>query len=192
LVFLFDTRVGLRNPEEKAKSDKPWLTRRLVLMMASLVLLVFAIRLEASELFVIGPNKLPRFKADTELSFDRGRGIYLPASRASEVDATVELIRSRVPEGEYFFAHALDASNYYFLAARNSPTGATLWNDTGTNDRERARTLEALQQKNVHLILTSEQAMNAEPYQPLLDFMNSNFHALDTTIGKMIFLERNY
>ena len=88
------------------------------------------------------------------------------------------------------FAHALDATSYYFLADRNSPTGATLWNDAGTNNAERARTVAALQEKQVRLVLTSEQAMANERYQPLLELLQNDFHQTET-IGKMIFLERN-
>jgi hypothetical protein len=166
-------------------------TRRLAFVVATIVLLVFALRIELPEFFSIDRERGLRFKADTELNFDRGRGIYLPADRAAQVNALVDAIQSHVDEGGYFFAHALDASSYYFLADRNSPTGATLWNDTGTNDRERIRTMEALREKKVRLVLTSEQAMTAEPYQPLLDYLNDDFH-FELAVGKTILLERNY
>ena len=87
------------------------------------------------------------------------------------------------------FAHSLDTTSYYFLADRNSPTAATLWNDTGTNDAERARTIDALREKQVHLVLTSEQALAGERYGPLLDVLRTDFHET-TRIGQIIFLER--
>jgi hypothetical protein len=51
--------------------------------------------------------------------------------------------------------------------------------------------MEALREKNVRLVLTSEQAMNGEPYEPLRDYLNNDFHFAQS-IGKTILLERNY
>ena len=165
--------------------------RRLVFAVTTIVLAVFALRVILPHYFQFDSGHLPRFQADTELAFDRGRGVYLPGKRAMEVNAAVEFIQSRVPEGGYFFAHALDATSYYFLADRNSPTGATLWNDAGTNDAERARTMKSLRDKQVRLVLTGEQAIGGEGYGPLLDYMRNSFHQ-SAAIGKLIFLERNY
>jgi len=39
--------------------------------------------------------------------------------------------------------------------------------------------------------LTSEQALAGERYGPLLDLLRANFHTA-ATIGKTVFLERNY
>lgn len=164
--------------------------RRAVFAVVCLVLAVFALRIIVPHYLAFGSGGL-KLKANTELNFDRGRGVCLPASRAVDVDSSVELIRNRVPDGGYFFAHALDATPYYFLADRNSPTGATLWNDAGTNDVERARTMQILTEKDVRLILSSSQALAAEQYRPLVDFIKNDFHE-SATIGKIVFLERNY
>ena len=165
-------------------------SRRAAFAVVCLVLAAFALRIIVPHYFEAGSN-LFKLKADTELSFDRGRGVCLPARRAAEVDSTVEFIRGRVQDGGYFFAHALDATPYYFLADRNSPTGATLWNDAGTNDAERARTMKMLGEKDVRLILSSAQALDAEHYQPLADFIKNDFHET-ASIGRVVFLERNY
>jgi len=194
LGFLFDRAPrSLSTGDESAvtRGDAGSFAQHLPVVVAMMVLLVFALRIELPEYFTIDSQRGLRLKADTELNFDRGRGIYLPASRAEEVNATVDVIRSRVEEGGYLFAHSIDASNYYFLSARNSPTGATLWNDTGTNDQERVRTLAALKEKDVRLVLTSEQAMNTEEYKPLVEYLNNDFHQYPMTIGKSVFLERN-
>src|SRR4030095_16647505 len=164
--------------------------RKVVFGLLAVVLLIFAARTIGPTYFVIGGGRLLSFRADTEIKFDRGRGIYLPAKRARRVSAAVELIRSRVEPGGYVFAHSVDATSYYFLAGRNSPTGATLWNDAGTNDAERARTVAALRDKQVRLVLTSERALAVERYRPLLDMLTTDFHELDK-IGQMVFLERN-
>ena len=110
--------------------------------------------------------------------------------RAGEVNATVEFVRARVDEGGFFFAHALDSTPYYFLADRNSPTGATLWNDAGTNDAERVRTMQMLRQKQVKLVLTSDQALASERYEPLVEYLTSEFHQTKR-IGKTVVLERD-
>lgn len=166
-------------------------SRALAFAVVSLVLFVFALRLVLPRYFYFDSTRLMRFRAETELGFDRGRGILMPAGRAEEATATVDLIRSRVEENGYFFAHSLDATSYYFLADRNSPTGATLWNDAGTNDRERARTMKALREHDVRLVLTNEQALKIERYEPLLDYLKNDFHQT-AVIGRTIFLERNY
>lgn len=165
--------------------------RRKVFAAISLVLALFALRTILPHYVYFDVSRRLKLKADAPLNFDRGRGIYLPDKRAAEVDSTVYAIQSRVDASGYFFAHALDATSYYFLADRNSPTGATLWNDAGTSDAERARTVEALRAKEVRLVLTSEQALASERYGPLLDYLKNDFHQA-ATLGKTIFLERNY
>jgi len=160
----------------------------LVLGSVSLVLFVFGARMSIPHYFRFHPLG---FRADTQLTFDRGRGMFLPESRAAETDAIVEMLRTAVPEGGFFFAHSVDASSYYFLADRNSPTGATLWNDAGTDDNERERTMESLRRNDIRIILTTDQALGAERYQPLLDFMSNDFHEA-VRIGKTILLERDY
>jgi hypothetical protein len=165
--------------------------RRLAFAAISLVLMLFALKTILPHYFYFDASRTLRLKAETPLNFDRGRGIYLPDARAAEVDSMVYAIQSRVDESGYFFAHALDAASYYFLADRNSPTGATLWNDAGTNDAERARTVEALRAKEVRLVLTNEQALAGERYGPLLDYLKIDFHRA-ATVGETIFLERNY
>jgi len=186
LGFVLDRKRSAGESDDAAQ-----VTRSFAFAVATIVLMIFACRIALPEYFSIDSHSGVRFMAATELSFDRGRGIYLPLDRAAEVNSLVAAIQSQVEEGGYFFAHALDATSYYFLTDRNSPTAATLWNDTGTNERERIRTMEALRVKNVRLVLTSEQAMNGEPYQPLRDYLTNDFHSAQL-IGKTILLERNY
>ncbi len=165
--------------------------RPVAVAVISMVLALFALRTILPHYFHFDSARRVKLKADAPLDFDRGRGIRLPGRAAADVNSTVEFIQSRVGENGYFFAHALDAASYYFLADRNSPTGATLWNDAGTNDLERGRTIEALQSKEVRLVLTSEQALAGEHYKPLLDYLKNDFHQT-ATVGRTVFLERNY
>ena len=165
--------------------------RRTAFAAVSLVLALFALKTILPHYFYFGDSRRVKLKADAQLDFDRGRGIHLPNKQAADVNSTVDFIQSRVDENGYFFAHALDGASYYFLADRNSPTGATLWNDAGTSDPERARTIEALHAKEVRLVLTSEQALASERYKPLLNYLKNDFHQT-AIVGKTIFLERNY
>jgi hypothetical protein len=192
VLLTFLLRNKFSNEGNKDEPSDLWKSQRKVIFAyLTVVMLIFAARTIGPAYFVIGGNRILNFRADTELKFDRGRGVFLPAKRARRVSLAVELVRSRVEPGGYIFAHAVDATSYYFLADRNSPTGATLWNDTGTNDAERARTVAALREKQVRLVLTNERALEIERYGPLLDLLNTEFHVLDR-IGQMSFLERNY
>src|SRR5262249_30949239 len=151
MTFLLTWPMRAADKDESAGGSIQRQTRRLVLISTFVVLLIFGGRIILPHYFAFGARRWPVFRADTELNFDGGGGIYLPRDRGEEVDAAVNLIRARVGEGEYFFAHSVDATSYYFLSARNSPTGATLWNDAGTNDAERASTMQRLQRNNVRL-----------------------------------------
>lgn len=166
------------------------LSSRSQLAIVAIIALIFPMRLIAPRYVSLEAAQVS-FKADTELSFDRGAGVYLPAARADEVNGLVELVRDRVSEGGFFFAHALNATPYYFLADRNSPTGATLWNDAGTNEAERIRTMEMLTEKSVELVLTSDEALAGERYDPLLAYLTNEFHR-SVTIGKIVVLEKNH
>ena len=194
-AFLFGKNLSANRASEfitaKAKIVFASPNRRIAFAAVSLVLALFALRTILPHYFYFDSSRKLKLKADTQLNFDRGRGIHLPNKQAADVNSTVDFIQSRVDENGYFFAHALDGASYYFLADRNSPTGATLWNDAGTSDRERARTVEALHAKEVRLVLTSEQALASEHYKPLLDYLKNDFHQT-ATVGRTIFLERNY
>jgi hypothetical protein len=161
--------------------------RRRAFALASVLLVIFGLRTVLPRYFAFEDGRIS-LKAQTELGFERGRGVLLPEGRAREIDQTVEFIQSRVTEGGYFFAHGLDASIYYFLAARKSPTGATLWNDAGTNDLERERTMTRLIEEDVRLVLTNDQALENERFEPLRLFL-ANFKET-CRIGKTILLEK--
>jgi len=193
LTVLFARRYGmsLASEAERPRADHSFPSVRLFqLAVISVVAFVFGARIIVPNYFEFEAGRI-RLKADTELGFSRGRGVYMPSARALEVNQTVELIQTRVEAGGYFFAHAIEATPYYFLAERNSPTGATLWNDAGTDDAERARILQLLREKDVRLVLTSNRALEAERYDPLLMFLKNAFRE-SGTIGRLVLLERNY
>lgn len=131
-----------------------------------------------------------RFRSNTELTIDRGRGVYFPPAQAREIESVVDYIQRRVPPDGFFFPQSYAGSSYLFLANRRNPSGAQFWGGVGVSSAERARTLEALANENVNLILTSDKDMAAERYAPLRDYIEHNFHAA-ATFGEVIILERN-
>jgi hypothetical protein len=130
-----------------------------------------------------------RWKSDTELTGERGRGVYFPRGKADETDQAVAYIKERVPATGYFFAQSYAGSSYLFLADRNNPSGAQFWGGVGVKDAERAATLEALKRQQVNLIVTSSKDLAAEKYQPMRDFISENF-MLSREFGETLILER--
>jgi hypothetical protein len=130
-----------------------------------------------------------RFKSDTALACERGRGVFFPAEKAYEINQTVAYLQERVPEGGYFFPQSYAGSSYLFLADRNNPSGAQFWGGVGVKDTERAATLFALERENVRLMVTSNRDLAAEKYQPMRDFINQNF-TQTREFGETLILER--
>jgi hypothetical protein len=201
LVFLFDQRQTAHQSDVPARDDN---RRSLAGMIStsfedgSLACAVIVAMMLAFALNLIVPRYVDRtgrmtfaLRATTEPAFDRARGVLFSKKQATDIEEVVAFIRERVPENGFFFAHALDSTNYYFLAARRSPTRAMLWNDAGTDDPERINTLESLKANDVQLVVTTEAAMRNEHYRPLLDFLTNEFHE-SARIGSRVFLERNY
>lgn len=130
-----------------------------------------------------------RFKSNTELAIDRGRGVYFPPAQAREIESIVDYIQQRVPPDGYFFPQSYAGSSYLFLANRRNPSGAQFWGGVGVSPAERARTLEALEAEHVNMILTSDRDSVAERYAPLRDYIERNFRPA-ATFGEVIILER--
>jgi hypothetical protein len=130
-----------------------------------------------------------RFRSNTELTIERGRGVYFPPAQAREIESVVDYIRQRVPAGGYFFPQSYAGSSYLFLADRRNPSGAQFWGGVGVSPAERARTLDAIESEGVNLILTSEKDMAAERYAPLRDYIERNFRTT-ASFGEVVILER--
>ena len=72
---------------------------------------------------------------------------------------------------------------------RRNPSGAQFWGGVGVSPVERAATLEALDDKNVGMIITSARDMEAEKYQPMREYIARNFKQA-VQIGDVVILER--
>src|SRR5262249_1092274 len=123
------------------------------------------------------------------LTIERGKGVYFPADKAAEIDSTARYIQERVPENGYFFAQSYAGSSYLFLANRRNPSGAQFWGGVGVTETERLATLQALQQQQVQLIVTSRRDLEAEKFAPMRDYINENFK-LTREFGEVLILER--
>ena len=130
-----------------------------------------------------------KFKSDTELRAVRGRGVYFPESIAREIDDVVDYVQQRVPPDGYFFAHSYAGSSFLFLADRNNPSGAQFWGGVGVSDEEKSRTLTAIREKDVRLILTSDKDLAAEKFTAMREYMSASYIG-SKRIGEVVILER--
>jgi hypothetical protein len=130
-----------------------------------------------------------RFRSASELAFERGRGVYFPATEAEEMDRVVSYIRQNTPPDGYFFPQSYVGSSYLFLADRNNPSGAQFWGGVGVTDDERASTLKAIDEKRVALIVTSEKDIAAEKYAPMRDYIAGSFEHAER-FGDVLILKR--
>jgi hypothetical protein len=116
-----------------------------------------------------------RFISDTQLTTERGAGIYFPEAIAKTTDEIVRYIQQRVPPDEYVFSQSNAGSPYLFLSGRRNPSSAQFWRGVGVSASERAATLDELERRQVKLIITNEQTMAGETYEPLRDYIDRNF-----------------
>jgi hypothetical protein len=128
------------------------------------------------------------FRSNAELRSIRGRGVCFPESIAREIDDVVDYVQQRVPPDGYFFAHSYAGSSFLFLADRNNPSGAQFWGGVGVSDDEKSRTLAAIKERNVNLIVTSEKDLAAEKFTAMREYISSNYD-LSNRIGDVIILE---
>ncbi|HEU4391986.1 MAG TPA: hypothetical protein VFV34_29640 [Blastocatellia bacterium] len=158
---------------------------KLATALIPLVVVLIAARLLAVTYFAGGF----RFRSDTLLSVERGRGVYFPRMEAGEIDQVVNLIQQRVPGNGYFFAHSYAGSAYLFLADRRNPSGAQFWRGVGVSTAEQGRTLSSLEENRVAVVITSEVDLAAEKYEPMRDYLAQNFRTA-ATVGDVLILER--
>jgi hypothetical protein len=156
--------------------------------LASQVLPLGFLLIGSRLLFATYLDSTLHFKSTALLSIERGRGVYFPPATASEIDELVSYIEQRVPEGGYFFAQSYAGSAFFFLAKRRNPSGAQFWSGVGVSPAERARTLEAIRDKGVRLIVTSQKDLAAEKYEPMRNYIADNFK-LTKQVGEVLILE---
>jgi len=116
-----------------------------------------------------------RFKASTEVNTVRGRGVYFPASTAAVIDNAVTYIQNHVPADGNAFAQSDAGTSLLFLANRRNVSNAQFWIGVGVTHEERAATLERIDKSRTKLIITSDEVLAAEKYEPMRDYIERNF-----------------
>lgn len=116
-----------------------------------------------------------RFKAAARVNIERGRGVYFPAATAAMIDDAVNYIQQRVPPGGYAFAQSDAGTSLLFLSNRRNASNAQFWIGVGVTQEERAATLERIDKSQTKLIITSDEVLAAEKYEPMRDYIERNF-----------------
>lgn len=171
-------------PRVKALGARRWQTAVVIVVLPAMFALM-GLRTLAETYLTSGLS----LRSDTELSVERGRGVYFPAELADEIDETVRYIQQQVPPGGAFFAHSYAGSSFLFLADRQNPSAVQFWGGVGVTRSEQQQTLNALQQKNIGLIVTTANDMSAEKFQPMKEYIQANFKQTQK-FGRVIIMER--
>jgi len=116
-----------------------------------------------------------RFRAATSVSTERGRGIYFPAATAAMIDHAVRYIQERVDIEANAFAQSDAGTSLLFLANRKNASNAQFWIGVGVTPAERAATLARIDKSQTKLIITSDEVLAAEKYEPMRDYIERNF-----------------
>jgi Dolichyl-phosphate-mannose-protein mannosyltransferase len=130
-----------------------------------------------------------RFKAGTPISIERGRSVYFPAATAALIDNAVSYIQQRVPTGGNAFAQSDAGTSLLFLSNRRNISNAQFWIGVGVTQDERAATLERIDKSQTKLIITSDEVLAAEKYEPMRDYIDRNFKA-SARFDDVLILER--
>jgi hypothetical protein len=130
-----------------------------------------------------------RFKAASPVSIERGRGVYFPAPIAGLIDNAVAYIQERVPAGGNAFAQSDAGTSLLFLSNRRNVSNAQFWIGVGVTQEERAATLERIDKSQTKLIITSDDVLAAERYEPMRAYIERNFKA-STRFDDVLILER--
>ncbi len=116
-----------------------------------------------------------RFKAGTEISIERGRGVYFPAATAEVIDNAAGYIQQSVPDGGNAFAQSDAGTSLLFLSNRRNVSNAQFWIGVGVTQEERAATLDRIDKSQTKLIITSDEVLAAEKYEPMRDYIERHF-----------------
>jgi len=116
-----------------------------------------------------------RFKAAAEVGIERGRGVYFPAATAAMIDNAVAYIQRGVPADGNAFAQSDAGTSLLFLSSRRNVSNAQFWIGVGVTEQERAATLDRIDKSRTKLIITSDEVLASEKYEPMRDYIERNF-----------------
>ena len=169
MLFLFYL-LHLLRPAIAAIAGGP-LQYRLALAVLPLTFLLIEARLFFNTYF----DGALRFKAAAEVSIERGRGTYFPAATAAMIDNAVGYIQLRVPADGNAFAQSDAGTSLLFLSSRRNVSNAQFWIGVGVTEQERAATLDRIDKSRTKLIITSDDVLAAEKYEPMRDYIERHF-----------------
>jgi hypothetical protein len=116
-----------------------------------------------------------RFRASSELSTERGHGVYFPSATAAMIDNSTAYIQNRVPVDGNAFAQSDAGTSLLFLSGRSNVSRAQFWIGVGVTEQERAATLDRIDKSQTKLIITSDEVLAAERYEPMRDYIERYF-----------------
>jgi len=116
-----------------------------------------------------------RFRASSELSTERGHGVYFPSATAAMIDNSTAYIQNRVPVDGNAFAQSDAGTSLLFLSGRSNVSRAQFWIGVGVTEQERAATLDRIDKSQTKLIITSDEVLAAERYEPMRDYIERHF-----------------
>jgi len=158
---------------------------RLALATLPLIFTVIEVRLFFGTYF----DGTFRFRAATPVSVERGRGAYFPASTAALIDHAVAYIQDRVDTNGNAFAQSDAGTSLLFLANRKNVSNAQFWIGVGVTQAERAATLARIDKSQTKLIITSDEVLAAEKYEPMREYIEKNFQST-VRFDDVLMLER--
>jgi len=130
-----------------------------------------------------------RLRASTSVNIERGRGTFFPATTASLIDSAVNYIQEKVdPEGNAF-AQSDAGTSLLFLANRRNVSNAQFWIGVGVTRAERAATLDRIDKSRTKLIITNDEVLAAEKYEPMREYIERNFEPT-VRLDEVLMLER--
>ena len=134
-------------------------------------------------------NSTLRFKADTRVNIERGRGVFFPSATAVLIDNAVSYIQQRVQTDGNAFAQSDAGTSLLFLSNRRNVSNAQFWIGVGVTQEERAATLDRIDKSRTKLIITSDEVLAAEKYAPMREYIERNFKAT-ARFDDVVMLER--
>ena len=183
MLFLFYSLYVLR-PAINAFAVGTW-QHRLALAVLPLTFLLMEGRVFFNTYF----DSNLRFKAGTQVTIERGRGVYFPAATAALIDKAVSYIQQRVPTDGSAFAQSDAGTSLLFLSNRRNVSNAQFWIGVGVTQEERAATLGRIDKSQTKLIITSDEVLAVEKYEPMRDYIERNFKA-SARFDDVLMLER--
>lgn len=116
-----------------------------------------------------------RLRASTEVAAERARGVYFPSHAAAMIEHAVGYIQQRVPVDGNAFAQSDAGTSLLFLSSRRNASNAQFWIGVGVTEQERAATLDRIDKSQTKLVITSDEVLAAERYEPMRDYLERHF-----------------